>query len=146
MKKSGLGTYIKEEGGRGGHNHRPVAVKPSSGDAIDHTRPISRRREQLCATHCTGPSTLSVQVLHGHNIASRGQGKTFLHSLQIRPYKEHNGITPRLPRRHLHVVGERLEDQMKHVRHGTWDTRLNQTPSWIGGAVGQLQTIRPLNY
>ena len=42
---------------------------------MNHTRPINRRREQLRATHVTGPSTLSVQVLHGHDIASRGEGE-----------------------------------------------------------------------
>jgi len=88
---------------------------------MDHTHSISRRREQFRATHFTGPSsTLSVQVLRGHDIALRGAGKTFLRSLRIR--KEHNAITLRLPRRHLHVVGERrhtLEGQMMHVYYGT---------------------------
>ncbi len=59
-------TYIKEGGGRGAHNHRPVAAKPSLGEAMDHTRPISRG-----ALH-QRPSKLSVQVPRAHNITSRG--------------------------------------------------------------------------
>ena len=90
-------------------------------DAMGHTRLISCRREQFHADF-TKPSTLSGKYCTDMISRHVEQGKTFLHSLQIRSYKEHNGIILRLPRRHLHVVGERLhtlEDRMKHVHHGT---------------------------
>jgi hypothetical protein len=88
---------------------------------MDNKRPISRRREHFRATHFTRPSTLSVQVLHGHRIVT--WDKEDISSLDAdKTMQGTYEIILRPPRRHLHAVGEglhTLEDRMKSAHHGT---------------------------
>jgi hypothetical protein len=88
---------------------------------MDNTRPISRRREHFRATHFTRPSTLSVQVLHGHKIVT--WDKEDISSLDAdKAMQGTYEIILHPPRRHLHAVGEglhTLEDRMKSAHHGT---------------------------